>query len=84
MNPNAPRVIILGGGSAGFLSALTFERVLRGWDITVVHSSGIPVIGVGESTTKALPKFLHNNLGLDRKAFYSAVRPIWKVGQRLA
>jgi tryptophan halogenase len=76
-------VLVLGGGSAGFLSALTFNRVLPGVKVTVLHSSGIPVIGVGESTTRALPNFLHNALGLDRKAFYSAVRPIWKVGQRL-
>jgi tryptophan halogenase len=76
-------VVVLGGGSAGFLSALTFNRVLPQLKVTVLHSSGIPVIGVGESTTRALPNFLHNALGLDRKAFYAEVRPIWKVGQRL-
>ncbi len=76
-------VIILGGGSAGFIAALTFKAVLPHMKVTVLHSSGIPVIGVGESTTRALPNFLHNNLGLDRKAFYREVRPIWKVGQRL-
>jgi tryptophan halogenase len=76
-------VIILGGGSAGFIAALTFKAVLPHMKVTVLHSSGIPVIGVGESTTRALPNFLHNNLGLDRQSFYREVRPIWKVGQRL-
>ncbi|MDZ4730182.1 MAG: tryptophan halogenase family protein [Xanthomonadales bacterium] len=76
-------VVILGGGSAGFLSALTFKAVLPHLEVTVLHSSGIPVIGVGESTTRALPNFLHNTLGLDRSSFYREVRPIWKVGQRL-
>lgn len=83
MNAPAKSVVILGGGSAGFLSALSFQKFLPDWRVTVVHSTGIPVIGVGESTTKALPNFLHNNLELDRKAFYEAVRPVWKVGQRL-
>lgn len=76
-------VVILGGGSAGFISALTFKAVLPQMQVTVLHSSGIPVIGVGESTTRALPNFLHNTLGLDRQSFYHEVRPIWKVGQRL-
>jgi tryptophan halogenase len=83
MFPSLNHVLILGGGSAGFLSALTFKAVLPGVKVTVLHSSGIPVIGVGESTTRALPAFLHGTLGLDRKEFYQAVRPIWKVGQRL-
>jgi len=76
-------VLILGGGSAGFLSALTFRAMLPEVKVTVLHSTGIPVIGVGESTTRALPAFLHGVLRLDRKDFYQAVRPIWKVGQRL-
>lgn len=83
MSQRPNKVIVLGGGSAGFLSALTFRAVLPELDVTVLHSSGIPVIGVGESTTRALPAFLHGPLGLDRKAFYEAVRPIWKIGQRL-
>lgn len=83
MTSGVRHVVVLGGGSAGFLSALTFRATLPGVRVTVLHSSGIPVIGVGESTTRALPAFLHGPLGLDRKAFYEAVRPIWKVGQRL-
>lgn len=83
MDAKIRSVLVLGGGSAGFLSALTFKAVLPDLEVTVLHSSGIPVIGVGESTTRALPAFLHGPLGLDRKAFYAAVRPIWKLGQRL-
>ena len=75
--------MVLGGGSAGFLAALSFKAMFPGMAVTVLHSSGIPVIGVGESTTRALPAYLHGPLALDRKSFYDAVRPIWKVGQRL-
>jgi len=83
MSPKLKTVVVLGGGSAGFLAALSFKAMLPELTVTVLHSSGIPVIGVGESTTRALPAFLHGPLALDRKAFYAAVRPIWKVGQRL-
>ncbi|MEJ8567262.1 FAD-dependent oxidoreductase [Elongatibacter sediminis] len=83
MTTQIKSVVVLGGGSAGFLSALAFRATLPGVQVTVLHSSGIPAIGVGESTTRALPAFLHGPLGLERKAFYDAVRPIWKVGQRL-
>ncbi len=83
MPPPLQSIIILGGGSAGFIAALTFRAMLPQMRVTVLHSSGIPVIGVGESTTRALPNFLHNTLALDRQAFYRDVRPIWKVGQRL-
>ncbi len=77
------RVVILGGGSAGFLAALTFRRLLPQLQVTVVHSPQIPVIGVGESTTPAVPIFLHDTLGVDRDEFFRSVKPSWKLGLRL-
>jgi tryptophan halogenase len=77
------RVVILGGGSAGFLTALTFRLQLPQLQVSVVHSPDIPVIGVGESTTRAVPIFLHDILGLDRREFFREVRPTWKLGLRL-
>jgi len=77
------RVVILGGGSAGFLAALTFRRLLPHLQVTVVHSLQIPVIGVGESTTPAVPIFLHDTLGIDRDEFFRSVKPSWKLGLRL-
>ncbi|MFT5523307.1 MAG: tryptophan halogenase, partial [Pirellulaceae bacterium] len=64
------------------MSALAIRRMLPSVSVTVVHSSQIPVIGVGESTTAFVPRFLHQHLGLDRKEFYEAVRPSWKLGIR--
>ncbi|MFP6613560.1 MAG: tryptophan halogenase family protein [Pirellulales bacterium] len=77
------RVVILGGGSAGFLAALTFRLQLPQLHVHVVHSPDIPVIGVGESTTRAVPIFLHDMLGLDRAEFFREVQPSWKLGLRL-
>ncbi len=83
MNSRIEHAVVLGGGSAGLLSALMFRRLLPELRVTVVHSSNVPVVGVGESTTRAVPVFLHGTLALDRKEFYQDVRPIWKLGNRL-
>ena len=74
---------VAGGGSAGFLSALTLKAGFPDAAVTLIRSPRHPVIGVGESTTRAIPVFLHETLGIDREAFYRAVRPIWKLGNRL-
>ena len=71
---------VIGGGTAGYLSALALKRVFPHLKVTVVASSKIPVIGVGEATTPLLPKMLHNFLGLDVVEFYEKVRPTWKLG----
>ena len=74
------RIAVVGGGSAGFLAALTFRTMLPAVRLTVVHSPDIPVIGVGESTTPAVPVHLHEHLGIDRNEFHREVRPSWKLG----
>lgn len=51
--------------------------------ITLVRSAKIPVIGVGESTTRALPIYLHQTLGLERQSFHREVKPVWKMGNQL-
>jgi tryptophan halogenase len=75
-------ICVIGGGSAGSLSALTLKRLLPGRRVISVSAPDMPVIGVGESTTAYLPQFLHRQLGLDRRRFYEEVRPSWKLGIR--
>jgi len=74
---------VVGGGSAGFLTALALKKELPHLEVEVVKSSKIPIIGVGESTTWRVPDFLHNFVGLDRGEFYRAVEPSWKGSVRL-
>ena len=76
------KVIVVGGGSAGFMSALTLKTMLPELEVAIVHSSALPPIGVGESTTSLLPQFLHGGLGIDQQSFYRSVRPSWKLGIR--
>jgi tryptophan halogenase len=74
--------LILGGGSAGFLAALALKTKLPELAVTVIRSKELGVIGVGEATTVALPRFLHGYLGINPGEFYRRVETTWKLGIR--
>lgn len=81
--PQQPRlsVGIVGGGTAGHLAALALAR--RGdLRVTLIESSAVPVIGVGEATTPLLPQFLHADLDLPIHDLFAHVRPTLKLGIR--
>ncbi len=78
--PRVRRVGILGGGSAGYLAALVLRRKLPSVEVTVIASSDIPVIGVGEASTPLLPALLHGTLGLDLPDFFRRAQPTLKLG----
>lgn len=44
------KIIIVGGGSAGWMTATTLIRLFPEKDITLIESPDTPVVGVGEST----------------------------------
>lgn len=75
-------VLILGGGTAGLLTALTLKTKLPGLHVRVVHSPAIGIIGVGEGSTTDLPSMLHGYLRLDPAEFHREVRPTFKLGVR--
>lgn len=76
------RVGILGGGTAGYLTAIALRTLRPDIEVTLLESSKIPVIGVGEATTSDLPPFLHTVLGFPIVEFYEEVTPTWKLGIR--
>lgn len=76
------KMLVLGAGSAGLLAAITVKRKLPGIEVTVVRSTDIGVIGVGEGTTPAFPAHLFGYLGIHPKHFYAAAEPTWKIGIR--
>ena len=74
------KIVILGGGSAGFLAALTLRARLPQCAIRVIRSPEIGIIGVGEGSTVDLPRHLHGFLRLDPARFLADVRPTYKLG----
>jgi tryptophan halogenase len=53
-------IVVLGGGTAGWLTALFMNSTLLGKNITLVQSKEVGTIGVGEATTPHLTAFLRN------------------------
>src|SRR5215207_6506824 len=76
------RVIVLGGGSAGFLAAITLKTRLPALRVTVIRSKEIGIIGVGEGTTVSVPNYLHGYLKIDPAEFIRVARPTYKLGIR--
>ena len=76
------RVVILGGGSAGFIAALALKSKLPHLEVQVIRSKEIGIIGVGEGSTPALTRFLHDYLGMNLKKFFAVAQPTWKLGLR--
>src|SRR5215212_7999391 len=62
----ARSVIIVGGGTAGWMTAASLAHRLQrlGVSITLVESSAVGTIGVGEATVPAIRRYF-TSLGLD-------------------
>ena len=73
-------VLVLGGGSAGFLSAITLRARLPGVAVTLIRSAQIGIIGVGEGSTVGFTNFLHKYLRIEHDAFFRMAQPSWKLG----
>lgn len=73
-------VIVLGGGSAGLIAALTLKRKLPQLRVEVIRSPRIGVIGVGEATTAAFPRHFFEYLRMNPADFYTGAEPTWKLG----
>src|SRR3954466_1196375 len=74
------RIVVLGGGSAGFMVAITLKRKLPQLSVRVIRSPDIGVIGVGEGTTLSFPKHFFEYLRLKPQQFYAEAEPTWKLG----
>lgn len=58
MIKNLQKIVVVGGGSAGWMSASFLKRAFPNRQIVVIESPNIPTIGVGESTLGGIKKYL--------------------------
>src|SRR5262249_18576294 len=59
------KIVILGGGTAGWMAASYLGKALQGTvDITVLEAPAIPRIGVGEATVPNLQRAFFDYLGI--------------------
>jgi flavin-dependent dehydrogenase len=74
----AKSIVIVGGGSSGWMTAAYLKKALRGVDITLVEAPHIKTIGVGEATFSTI-KLFFDYLGLEEREWMPACNGAYKL-----
>lgn len=72
-------IIVVGGGTAGWLTALTLKKITKEFNITLIESDEINIIGVGEGSTPNFPLLL-KVLDISFVDFFTSTNATHKLG----
>lgn len=80
MNDPIKNILVVGGGTAGWMAAAAFAKVLgKGYAIRLVESEEIGTVGVGEATVPHL-SFFNRLLEIDEAEFVRQTHGTFKLG----
>ena len=74
------KILIVGGGTAGWMTAALFGKLFQGlYEIELVESEAIGTVGVGEATIPAIKKY-NELIQLDEPEFMRRTNATFKLG----
>ena len=80
MKNKIQNVVIAGGGTAGWMAAAAFSKLIgKNLNITLVESDEIGTVGVGEATIPPIKTF-HKLLGINEQEVMRATNATFKLG----
>jgi tryptophan halogenase len=75
------RLVIVGGGTAGWMTAAAFAATLRRdhCEVRLIESSEIGIVGVGEATLPHI-RFFNQRIGIDERELMARTHATFKLG----